>query len=103
MGYVGDGLNDVPAMQAADLSIVVSRHALGSSQADMVVNELRQIGSLPPICHRIRMNHIQGVSFSLLYNIVMIGLSALVFPVYDKTIEIRWCPALQWLVRHCWC
>lgn len=77
--FVGDGVNDLPAMQAAEASLAIDLGAaLATEFADGVLVEGR-VGALPGAIRHTRqlMGHLRGnLRFALVYNLAGMGLAA---------------------------
>lgn len=80
--FVGDGINDVPAMGAADISLVVAQAPdLVQSRADigLVVSDLRLINQLLDQSRRLSGVLRQNVTWAIIYNLGAIPAAAMGF------------------------
>lgn len=77
--FIGDGVNDVPAMQASDSALAIDLGAaLATEFADGLLVEGR-VGTLPSAIRRARriVNHLRGnLRFALGYNLIGMALAA---------------------------
>lgn len=78
--FVGDGINDVPAMGAADISVVVAQAPdLVQARADigLVTSDLRLLNQLLEQSHRLSKVLRQNIYWAVLYNLSAIPAAAL--------------------------
>lgn len=87
IAYVGDGLNDVAAAQASDLSIAVGPEVGLSPYADVVMNDLADLMPFMQIAIDTMRNIKQNLAWSVGYNIAMIVLVTLVLPLLGVTLS----------------
>lgn len=80
--FVGDGINDVPGMAAANISLVVAQAPdIVQSRADigLVVSDLRLVNQLLDQSHRLSIVLRQNIAWAIVYNISAIPAAALGF------------------------
>ncbi|NMA05460.1 MAG: cation-translocating P-type ATPase, partial [Acholeplasmataceae bacterium] len=80
VAFVGDGINDAPALKQADVSFSVSNASdIASDAADVVMldNDLRLVLIAIDLSKKTTINIMQNLIWAFMYNLIMIPLSIL--------------------------
>lgn len=109
VAFVGDGINDALAMQAADVSISLEHGAgltVANSDAVLYGGDLRNIPGLIVLCRQVRDTLRSNLLFAAVYNLIGICLAAsgLLHPVVSALLMVTSSAIVSWralaVTRH---